>query len=100
MTRYRLRYRPGARYAHLNRAAFPRRYETREEAEAERDRVLASQTPRRDDIEVVDAENPHEIRGNAPSEWDNGGHNKAAPGGASTPLIQGPRRLAKESTDG
>lgn len=27
--------------------------------------------------------------------WDNGDHNKAAPGGASTPLIQGPRRLAR-----
>lgn len=56
MTRYRLRYIPSTRYAHLNRAAFPRRYETREEAEAERERVLASQTPRRDDIEIVEVE--------------------------------------------
>lgn len=56
MTHYRLRYIPGTRYAHLNRAAFPRRYETREAAEAERERVLASQTPRRDDIEVVEVE--------------------------------------------
>lgn len=52
----RLQYRTGSRYAHLNRAAFPRRYDDRETAEAERDRVLASQTPRRDDIEVVEVE--------------------------------------------
>lgn len=42
-------------------------------------------------------------RGNGVSDgstWDNVSHNKAAPGGASTPLLQGPRRLVKESTDG
>ena len=32
--------------------------------------------------------------------WDNESHNKAAPGSAPTLLIQGPRRLTKESTDG
>lgn len=44
--------------------------------------------------------NALQVRGNDVSAWDNGSHNKAAPGGASTPLIQGPRRLVKESTDG
>lgn len=56
MTRYRLRYISGTRYAHLNRAAFPTRYPTREAAETERQRILASQTPRRDDIEIVEDE--------------------------------------------
>jgi hypothetical protein len=56
VTRYRLRYIPGTRYAHLNRAAFPRRYETRETAEQARARIVASQTPRRDDIEIVEDE--------------------------------------------
>jgi len=37
-----------------------------------------------------------QIRGFAVRAWDNGSHNKAAPGGASTPLIQGPRRSTKE----
>ena len=32
--------------------------------------------------------------------WDTWGTTKAAPGGASTPLLQGPRRLVKESTNG
>jgi len=47
-----------------------------------------------------DAQIALEIRGNDVSEWENGSHNKAAPGGVSAPLIQGPRRLVKESTDG
>jgi hypothetical protein len=37
-----------------------------------------------------------QTRGKSVRVWDNGSHNKAAPGGASTPLIQGPRRTGLE----
>lgn len=42
------------------------------------------------------AQNALQIRALGVRTWDNGSHNKAAPGGASTPLIQGPRRSNKE----
>jgi len=46
---YALRYRSGTRYAHLNRAAFPWTYPTRDAAEAVRQACASTE-----DIEIVE----------------------------------------------
>lgn len=52
---YRLRYKSGTKYAHLNSAAFPRRFPTPHDAAIERARIVAS-CGDRDDIEISEEE--------------------------------------------
>jgi hypothetical protein len=77
---YRLQYIAGTRYAHLSDALWTRTYPDRATAEAERARIVEA-CGDRGDIEIVDAQNPLEIRGNGSVAWEN----KASPQGALTP---------------